>query len=267
MRKEPREGLARSIRIVTDHDGEADRSLDLGGVAPRASGRVLEDSQPRRRLPGRPVGVPTVGRSPDQRDTLTRTGRTDEDRQVILDRPWGAHRVAHRVEATRVGDGLAVEQPADEPDGLVEAIDPLAEARPELEPEGVMLTLEPGRTDPQDRPAIAQVVERRRKFGGHPGVAKRVRTDHEAKACVLRERGQGGQDGPALEHRLLPRTEDRVQMIPGPNRVPARSIGEDRRVSERWPVRGLGPELGAEADRGHARGRGLSPTRGGRGRP
>ena len=39
--------------------------------------------------------------------------------------------------------------------------------------------LEPGAADAEDGPAVADVVERRRELRGEPGVAERVRADHQ----------------------------------------------------------------------------------------
>ena len=48
-------------------------------------------------------------------------------------------------------------------DGLVEPVQPLADAGPEVDPEGVVLALEPGAADAEDRPAARDVVQRRRR--------------------------------------------------------------------------------------------------------
>ena len=69
---------------------------------------------------------------------------------------------------------LAVEQPPDEPDGLFEPIESLPEAAPEIEPEGVVFALEPAAAEPEHRPPVRQVVDRRRELGGQARVAKRV---------------------------------------------------------------------------------------------
>jgi len=92
-----------------------------------------------------------------------------------------AERVAERVEAALVGDRLAVEQPPDEPDGLVQPVEPLAEAGPEVDAEGLVLPLEPATPDPQDEPTAGQVVDRRRLLGDEAGVAEGVRGDEVAE--------------------------------------------------------------------------------------
>ena len=60
----------------------------------------------------------------------------------------------NRVGRAVVVDRLAVEQPADDADGLVEPVEALAEARPEVDPERIVLALEPGAADAEDRPAV-----------------------------------------------------------------------------------------------------------------
>ena len=100
---------------------------------------------------------------------------------------WGwigprlADRVTHRVARPVVIDPLAVEQPADQHDRLVQPAETLAEARPEVDAEGLVLALEPGATDAEHRAAAGDVVERRRELGRQPGVAERVGPDHQAE--------------------------------------------------------------------------------------
>ena len=60
-------------------------------------------------------------------------------------------------------------------------------------PNAVVLALEPGAADAQDRAPVREVVEGRRELGGEPGVAERVGADHQAEADPLRDRGQAGQ--------------------------------------------------------------------------
>ena len=96
------------------------------------------------------------------------------------------------------------------------------------------------------------VVECRGELGGEPRVAERVRADHQAEAHALRDRPEGRQRRPALEDGLLPGPEDRHQVIPGPDRVPAGFLGGERGVAEPGPVRGLRPELETESG-GHRR--------------
>ena len=78
----------------------------------------------------------------------------DHDRQAALDGTRLDQRVVHPVRgALVVRDLLAVEQPPQEPHRLVEAVEPLPEARSEVDPEGLVLALEPGAADAEDRPA------------------------------------------------------------------------------------------------------------------
>ena len=196
-------------------------------------------------------GVPGVGPLGDGPEGLLRARSADQDRQVRLDRARLAEGVAERVEAAGVVEPLAVEEAAQEHDRLVEPIEPLAEpgAPGLVEPERVMLALEPGAADPEHGSSGADVVEGRCQLGGEPGVAERVGSDHQAEPNARRQGAQGGESGPALEDRLLPRPEDREQVVPRPDRVPAGAFGSQRSVTEVGPRGVLGPELGAKSHR------------------
>src|SRR5262245_29437125 len=66
----------------------------------------------------------------------------------------GTQRVAHRIDRALMGQPFAVEQAADEAGCLVEPVEPLPEARAEVDAEGVVLALEPAATEPEhDSPA------------------------------------------------------------------------------------------------------------------
>src|SRR4029079_805437 len=134
----------------------------------------------------------------------------------------------------------------DEHDGLVEAVEPFADGG-EVDAIGVVLALEPGATDAKDRPALREVVERRRDLGEVAGIAERVGPDHEPEADPAGEGSEPRQDAPPLEDRLLPRPEDGQEVIPRPDRVPARVLGGESRVAEARPVGPLRPELEPES--------------------
>src|SRR4029078_7691353 len=70
-----------------------------------------------------------------------------------------------------------------------------------------------------------------------------------------RARADRHQDRPALEDRLLPRPEDREEVIPGPDRVPACGLGGQTGVAPLGPGRLLRPELGPELHRHASRSR------------
>ena len=113
--------------------------------------RRPQDRVGRRQLIGRAVGVPQVGVPGDQRQRLPRAGAADEDGDAILDRPRGADGLVEPVEAALVRHGLAVQEPADQRHGLAKAVQAFAEARPEVEPERLVLAGEPARAQAQDR--------------------------------------------------------------------------------------------------------------------
>src|SRR6476469_8265999 len=105
-----------------------------------------EDVQRATDLFERPARVPAIRPQRDDPERLARTGAADQDRQPRLDRTRRAQRVVHGVEAALVTEPLAVEEPAHEHDRLVEPVEPLARAAEELDPEAVVLALEPGAT-------------------------------------------------------------------------------------------------------------------------
>ena len=168
-----------------------------------------------------------------------------------LDRARRAQRVAELVEAAVVGDPLAVQQAAQQHDRLVEPVEPLAEARsPRLEAERIVLPLEPGAADPQDRPTLRDVIEGRRELGGQPRVAEGVRADHQAERRPDGHRRQRTEGRPALEDRALPRPDDRVEVVPGPQAVEPDAVGPLGGVTDRRPRIGLRPEQRSDADVG-----------------
>ena len=73
-------------------------------------------------------------------------------------------------------------------DRLVEPVEPLAEAGPEVDPERLVLALEPGAADAEDGPAARDVVEGRRELGRQPRVAERVGADHQPEPDPARDR-------------------------------------------------------------------------------
>ena len=85
---------------------------------------------------------------------------------ALLVAPWLHERVTERVEApVMVGDPLAIEQPAQEPDRLVEPVEPLAEpgAPGLVEPERVVEMKERSRRFVERRKTNVQVDARRRR--------------------------------------------------------------------------------------------------------
>src|SRR5439155_6651625 len=128
----------------------------------------------------------------------------------------------------------------------------LPDALAEVDAECLVLALEPGATDAQHRAAVRDVVERRRELRGQARVPERVRPDHESQPDARRDRGDAGEECPALEDRLLPGPLDREQVVPGPDRVPAGRLRRQRRLTDLWPGGLLGPQLQPESDVRHA---------------
>ena len=168
-----------------------------------------------------------------------------------LDGPRREERIREGVEASGVAEALAVEKTPDEPHRLVEAVKALPEPGPEVQSERLVLAREPGATDAEHGSSPGDVVERRRDLGRVARVAERVRAHHQAQPDARRARGDRGERKRPLEDRLLPRPEDRLEVVPRPDRVPAAGLRRQRRVEEVRPPRGLAPELGAEPELAH----------------
>src|SRR5262249_27220238 len=137
---------------------------------------------------------------------------------------------------------------------------PLAEPGPEVDPVPLVLALEPGTTDAEDRPPAGEVVERRRELRGEPRVTEGVGADHEPEGRPLRHLRPPGEDRPALEDRALPRPTDAHQVVPGPQVRGAATLGAYGGIAEGRPAGRLGPQQEPDLDVAH-----VSP-RGGRGR-
>src|SRR4029079_18901288 len=159
------------------------------------------------------------------------------------------------VEAAVVVEPLAVEQTAHQHHRLVEVVEPVAHAAPEVDPERLVLAVEPRAADPEDGPAVADMVESGGELRGQPGVAERVGAHHQPEPNPGRDRADRHQERPALEDRLLPRPEDREEVIPGPDRVPACGLGGQTGSARLGPGRLLRPELGPELHRHASRSR------------
>jgi catechol 2,3-dioxygenase-like lactoylglutathione lyase family enzyme len=98
-----------------------------------------------------------------------------------------------------VRDLVAGHQRAHHLEGLLEPVEPIAEAAPELDPEGGVLALVPATAQPEDGPTAADVVDGRDGLGHDGRVAEGVGTDEEPQAGTCRHRGPGGQARIAFE--------------------------------------------------------------------
>ena len=155
----------------------------------------------------------------------------------------------HGVEPPVVVDPFTVEQPPDQPDRLVETVEPFAKARTEVEPERVMLGLEPAPTEAEDEASARQVVDRGGELRGQPRTAERVGTDEEAQADALGRRGERRDRRPAFELRVGRIALVGQQVIVDPQRIPAGALDRETRVAQLGPGRSLDPERRAEAHR------------------
>ncbi len=197
----------------------------------------------------RAVGVPQVRVARGRPERLGRARPADEDREASLDRARLADRVVHPVEAALVRDPLPVEQPPDQADRLVEPVEPLAEPRTEIDPERVVLALEPAATEPEDEAPVREMVDGRRELRGQARVPERVRADEQAEPDALGQDGERRERRPALELGVRRVALVRQQVVVHPEAVPAGALDGQARVAERRPVGAVDPERRPEPQR------------------
>ena len=154
--------------------------------------------------------------------------------------------VVELVPAAGLGrDRSAVEHAPDGADQFVEPVESLAEPRPEFDAVGLVLQLVPRTTDPEDRSPVAGVIERCHGLRNEAGIPERVRADEEPEPDLLGLAGPSVEQRPALEDGLVRITEDRVQVVPGPQVGVAETIDSLRRIEHLGVGRGLAPEQDA----------------------
>src|SRR5512146_2004056 len=146
------------------------------------------------------------------------------------------------VEAPDVRHHLAVQEALDQPDALLEPIEALAETRPEVQAERVVLSLEPATAEAEDEPTVRQVVERRGELGRQARIAERVGRDEQAEPRPADDLGQGGEAGPALELVVSPISLVGQQVIVQPDRVESGPFGEPSGGDQRRPIGPVDPE-------------------------
>jgi len=129
-----------------------------------------------------------------------------------------------------VGHLVAVEQPPDDPDGLVEPLEPLAGAGLELDPVGLVLQAEPGAAKAEDRAAAADVVEGDRLLGDQGRVAEGVGGAERAEAHPARCTWPTPPASPPVEDRLVGVAEE-VGRDPASLRVAVHVWGRRRWVA------------------------------------
>ena len=101
---------------------------------------------------------------------------------------------------------------------------------------------------PEDRPAVADVVERGGGLGDEPRIAERVGADEQAEPGPLGLARPGVEQRPALEDRLVRVAEDRVQVVPRPEVGVAETIDPFGGIEHLRPGRGLAPEQDPELE-------------------
>src|SRR5919198_1101591 len=131
--------------IVTDDDEpQTERPLDLRLIPSDLLAPAAEDSVLVSHELDVAGGVPCVGVFRDGVQGLLLAVATDEDREVLLHRSWIVAHLGGLIARPARGALATVEHLFHKVDGLVEPVEPLTEARTELDPVGLVLALEPG---------------------------------------------------------------------------------------------------------------------------
>ena len=172
--------------------------------------------------------VPPVGVPGDRPQGLLLAAAPDHDRKATRAPNWKwamTERPEVVATALRARHLLTAQEGGDRGHGLVEPIEPIAEAAAEVDPVGRVLVLEPGAAEPEPGSAAGDVVDRDRRLGGQAGVTEGVGADHEPEVRTLGHRGPGSQQGRALEDVLVRVAHDRVEVVPGPERVQPGGVG------------------------------------------
>jgi len=133
-----------------------------------------------------------------------------------------------------------VEHAAHQLHGLIQPVEALAEARTEVDAHGLVLGLEPGAADTQDRASCAHVVERSDHLHDQSGVAEGVGADHQAEGHLPGDSGPAGERHVALEDGSARVADDGIQVIPRPERVVPQVVHRLAEPLERGPVGVLG---------------------------
>ena len=235
--------------VADDHQAEAQasaRSRTRRGrpVAPAAAGPrpCGERSRDRRRYSRHRRTWPPCGGSSSRRSPPIRIGRRALDgRRVVADvltlvvRAAGGRlppRSIARITST-ASSSQSRRSPKPEPKSSPKAACSRSNQAPPM---------------PEDGPPVAHVVERRGHLRGEGRVSERVRPDHQAERDPRRDPGPARQDHVALEDRPAPVALDRVEVVPGPQRVIAELVGALADAQERWPVRPLAPRKQPDLD-------------------
>ena len=135
-------------------------------------------------------------------------------------------------------------------DRLVEPVEALAEARPEVDPERLVLALEPGAADAEDRPAVADVVEGRRRAwrcGPGCGTCSRRPSARAGSGVVSAAQAASVSQPSKIGWRHGPWIASRWSQVQTESQPAASAV--DGGVAEARPVGRLRPELGAKTNR------------------
>ena len=236
---------------IADDDLAVVGQLDLGRVAPDIGAVRAQHLDLVGRFRELELGVPHVGVAGDAAERLLLADAADHDGHPRLDRGRSEAQPVGTVARALVRDLLTGHQRAHDLESLLEPVETVAEAAPELEPEGGVLTLVPAAAQPEDGAAAADVVDGGDGLGHDGRIAEGVGTDEEPESDMRRHRGPGGQARIALEDGPVRIAHGRDEVVPGPEMVVAELVDPPRSGQVRRPVRVLGPQLDPESDGRH----------------
>ena len=172
-------------------------------------------------------------------------------------RSWMRRRIVARIDRREplavVGHGRPVEEAATDRGGLPHPVEPLAERR-ELQPERLVLPLEPAGSETQRGPAARRVVQGRRHLHEQPRVPIPGARDEAAHPRPAGHAGPAEQDRPALEDRAVevaqlpdPRGGLREEVVVAPELVEAELVDVVADGHQLGPGHVLAPDLEPEA--------------------
>ncbi len=236
----PEVGLGR-FHGGSDHHHHQLGDDDLGTVTSEPIAVLGEHLQLAGDLGDRsPRQVRLVGVLGDHPERLLLAGAADHDR----DPRQGSGRVdgvVHLVVRAGERHALAPQQRDDDLERFFELLEAISE-RAELEPERVVLELEPAGADAERGPTARHVVECRDRLGQQAGVAIGVAGHQGRQPNGRRVLGECGEHRVALEHRLVGGSEHRqlIEVVHHEHAIEAGRLGRLGLVDNRAEQLGRG---------------------------
>ena len=200
----------RRLSVAPDDRRRQEAGLDLGAVATHLRAARVEGGELARQVGGVADDVEVARVAGRETERLLLAAAPDEDREVVA-HPRLVHRGLRVVPTPVDRRTLAAQHRRDDRQRLVQPLEPVGE-RAELEPELLVLQLEPAGADPEHGPAAADDVERRHGLRQVGGVPVGVPGDERRELDAGGRGGQRRQRRVRLEHRLV-RGPDAGQLV------------------------------------------------------